>query len=311
MEKIKQWIVSHKLWSIVIASALVVCITLAIVLPITLSHKHSYSEDWSTDATYHWHACEGKKCDEIKDKAEHTYGNWSVKTAAGQGVDIVKERTCEVCGCKQEQTVSNTRLESHNTLVMLAKDFSTITLEGSNKLCVHANILNGKVAVGDKLKVDGYDQELTVERIGREGNNEVDEIDYNYTGDVDLLFQEVVSEKPANGSYITKSGAPVQRYTKLTLTIKTAEDKEGAFFKDYKPQMTIAGKTVKINVIDVVNTTPGSELEYGVPGKGGTGTITVTVFEGEPVLAWVGMEIVANEGKKIVFTGTVAGVLTD
>lgn len=311
MEKIKQWIVSHKLWSIVIASALVVCITLAIVLPITLSHKHSYSEDWSTDATYHWHACEGKKCDEIKDKAEHTYGNWSVKTAAGQGVDIVKERTCEVCGCKQEQTVSNTRLESHNTLVMLGKDFYTITLEDSKKLCVRANILNGKVAVGDKLKVDGYDQELTVEGISKE-NVAVDEIDYNYTGDVDLLFQESVSEMPANGSYITKSGAPVQRYTKFTLTIKTAEDKKAPIFKEYSSQMTIGGKTVKITVIDAVNTTPESIVKDGVPGEGGTGTITVTVFEGEqPVLAWVGMEIVANESEKTVFTGTVTGVLTD
>lgn len=33
MEKIKQWIVAHKVWSIVIASVLVVAIALSIALP--------------------------------------------------------------------------------------------------------------------------------------------------------------------------------------------------------------------------------------------------------------------------------------
>ncbi len=44
MEKFKQWIVSHKLWSIIIASALVVCIALAIVLPLTI-HKYDHACD--------------------------------------------------------------------------------------------------------------------------------------------------------------------------------------------------------------------------------------------------------------------------
>lgn len=74
MGKIKQWIVAHKVWSIVIASVLVVAISLSITLPLALRHKHTYS-DWSADATYHWHACTGKKCDEITDKAEHTFGD--------------------------------------------------------------------------------------------------------------------------------------------------------------------------------------------------------------------------------------------
>lgn len=44
MEKFKQWIVSHKLISIIIASALVVCIALAIVLPLTI-HKYDHACD--------------------------------------------------------------------------------------------------------------------------------------------------------------------------------------------------------------------------------------------------------------------------
>lgn len=66
---------AHKVWSIVIASVLVVAIALSISLPLALRHKHSYSKDWSADETYHWHECTGKKCDEISGKAEHTFGD--------------------------------------------------------------------------------------------------------------------------------------------------------------------------------------------------------------------------------------------
>lgn len=72
MEKIKQWIVSHKVWSIVIASVLAVGITLAIVLPLTI-HSHPFAEEWSVNSTYHWHACTNEECDKIKDKAEHDF----------------------------------------------------------------------------------------------------------------------------------------------------------------------------------------------------------------------------------------------
>lgn len=35
-------------------------------------HKeHDPKDEWKTDATYHWHECEGEKCDEQLNKAEH------------------------------------------------------------------------------------------------------------------------------------------------------------------------------------------------------------------------------------------------
>lgn len=73
MEKIKQWIISHKLVSIIIASALVVCITLAIVLPLTLVKKHNFSETWTVDATHHWHLCTDEGCEKTKGKETHTF----------------------------------------------------------------------------------------------------------------------------------------------------------------------------------------------------------------------------------------------
>lgn len=57
----------------------------------TPSHTHSWSSEWSSDATYHWHKCTGTgTCDagNVKDKAEHT---WTAATCT-------TPKTCSICG---------------------------------------------------------------------------------------------------------------------------------------------------------------------------------------------------------------------
>lgn len=73
MEKFKHWIVAHKVWSIIIASVLVVSIVLAISLPLTLANRHTYSEEWSVNSEYHWHACTDENCDVKANKAKHSF----------------------------------------------------------------------------------------------------------------------------------------------------------------------------------------------------------------------------------------------
>ncbi|MBQ9785043.1 MAG: hypothetical protein IJW29_06045 [Clostridia bacterium] len=36
-------------------------------------HTHAFSKKWSSNNSYHWHECEDESCDEIVDKAEHTF----------------------------------------------------------------------------------------------------------------------------------------------------------------------------------------------------------------------------------------------
>ena len=38
----------------------------------TSTHEHAFATAWTSDDTHHWHVCEGD-CEEISDKAEHTY----------------------------------------------------------------------------------------------------------------------------------------------------------------------------------------------------------------------------------------------
>ena len=52
-------------------------------------HDCTFSTEWSSNATHHWHACTGENCNEKKDKGEHDY-------EAG---------SCTVCGKSQSSAV--------------------------------------------------------------------------------------------------------------------------------------------------------------------------------------------------------------
>ena len=75
-----------------------------------LEHKHTYATEWSKDENNHWHAATCAHTDEKNDLQAHTFGEWTTKTPADYGVDKVEERTCTVCGERQEQTVENSAI---------------------------------------------------------------------------------------------------------------------------------------------------------------------------------------------------------
>lgn len=66
-----------------------------------LEHKHTYSEDWTKDATHHWHVSTCEHTTEVSDKAEHTFGNWTTTKEATEEAEGSKERVCTVCNYKE------------------------------------------------------------------------------------------------------------------------------------------------------------------------------------------------------------------
>ncbi len=62
-----------------ISFILALCLVLAMsVLAIGCNkepeHNHSAQVVWQTDATHHWHACDGEECEEQLNKTEHNFG---------------------------------------------------------------------------------------------------------------------------------------------------------------------------------------------------------------------------------------------
>lgn len=60
-------------------------------------HDCEFATDWSKDATHHWHACVEADCEEVADKAEHTWNAGEVTTPATATTKGVKTYTCTAC----------------------------------------------------------------------------------------------------------------------------------------------------------------------------------------------------------------------
>ena len=68
------------------------------------SDAHTFSEEWSHDETYHWHA---STCghDVVSDKAEHSWDNGIITKAPTHLEDGIKTFTCSGCGATRTETI--------------------------------------------------------------------------------------------------------------------------------------------------------------------------------------------------------------
>lgn len=68
---------------------------------------HSFSEEWKSDATYHWHVATCEHSTEIDGKAKHSWGDWKDVQATPDSSQQEQYRICDVCSYKVEEAVSN------------------------------------------------------------------------------------------------------------------------------------------------------------------------------------------------------------
>lgn len=71
-------------------------------------HEHNFATEWSSDASYHYHACTGDDCEEITDKEAHTFGEWTTSTKATCTTNGEKYRECSKCEYKETQEIPAT-----------------------------------------------------------------------------------------------------------------------------------------------------------------------------------------------------------
>ena len=61
------------------------------------AHEHTFSDAWSKDGTYHWHAATCEHTTEVSGKAEHSFGEYVSNNDATTEADGTKTRECSVC----------------------------------------------------------------------------------------------------------------------------------------------------------------------------------------------------------------------
>ena len=235
----KNWILTHKLLTVILACVIGVGAACAVAIPIALRHKHEFSAEWTTDENYHWHKCKDEKCNEVSDKAAHVF---------------------------DKETVSATYLASEATYTEAAKYYKSCvcgvkgaeTFDHGSSLSAKENVVELKEGVTLGKVYDGEAYALAAEEIARNGNGEVT-IMYQRKGGVDF------------GNTAPKN---VGEYTVKVSVAATAEWKEAEKTFDFaitaKPLSATATKEYDGNAV------MPATLTGVIDGETVTATITMT-----------------------------------
>lgn len=70
-----------------------------------VSHVHTFSDKWSYDETYHWHATTCEHTSEVKDKSEHTFGGWVIDLQPTEESKGSRHRICTICRYRADETI--------------------------------------------------------------------------------------------------------------------------------------------------------------------------------------------------------------
>ena len=237
----KSWILSHKMLAIILACVLGAGVICAVVLPITLAHRHEFSAEWTTDENYHWHKCKGEKCNEVSDKASHVF---------------------------DEEIVSEMYFASDATYTAAAKYYkSCICGVKGTETFSHGSPLSAKantIAFADGLTLDkSYDGTAVV----------FDASQVNRYGDGAITIMYKVKGADDN-TYIATAPKNVGEYTAKVSVEGTAEWKAASKTVDF----AIAKKALKATATktyDGTATMPAT-LTGVVTGETVTATITMT-----------------------------------
>ena len=172
----KNWILTHKLLTVILACVIGVGAACAVAIPIALRHKHEFSAEWTTDENYHWHKCKDEKCNEVSDKAAHVF---------------------------DKETVSATYLASEATYTDAAKYYKSCVcgvkgaemFDHGSSLSAKENVVELKEGVTLGKVYDGEAYALAAEEITRNGNGDVT-VMYQRKGDADCAkaFSPVARE---------------------------------------------------------------------------------------------------------------------
>ena len=150
----KNWILTHKLLTIILACVIGAGAVCAVVLPITLRHEHKFSAEWTTDENYHWHECVGKKCKKVSDKAAHVFDKEEASetylASAATYTDAARYYKSCICGVKGTETFSH-----------------------GSSLSAKENVVGLKDGVTLGKTYDGEAYTLSEEQISRNGNGAI------------------------------------------------------------------------------------------------------------------------------------------
>ena len=111
---------------LLVVAALVLCFSMVTFAACT-PHEHTFSQEWSKDADYHWHAATCEHTTEVSAKEAHKWGEGQITTQPTEKEAGVKTFTCTVCGQTKTEPVKATGVHVFGE--------PTYTWSADNKTC--------------------------------------------------------------------------------------------------------------------------------------------------------------------------------
>ena len=110
----------------ILAIAIVFVLSLSVLTACNKNGEHNFSEEWSNDETYHWHACADKDCKKIKDKAEHSWNGGNVTVEPTTEKEGAMVYTCTVCRREKTEKIDKLVAEKEYTITFDSKGGSAV-----------------------------------------------------------------------------------------------------------------------------------------------------------------------------------------
>ncbi len=140
---------------------------------------HSYSEEWSYDESYHWHAATCEHTDEVSEKAGHSY----VQNSNGDYV-------CSVCGQQCSNAIANSFITASGSKLAVGANYIVLDNSDSSLTSVTftataSGTYTLSLSSDSKALIYVYDPYGNLTRLGYSGYS-----DYVYSASFDLSAGE-------------------------------------------------------------------------------------------------------------------------
>lgn len=112
-----------------------ICLVMPAILLFAACGKteHTFSSEWSTTDSQHWHACTDENCDEKSDLGDHNFV-WVEKTSAGVHTDRVETGTCSICQYQKDRTIEGSGIHTWEWKANDTKHWEETTCEHETPL---------------------------------------------------------------------------------------------------------------------------------------------------------------------------------
>ena len=70
-----------------------------------LVHQHTFSNEWDSDDTYHWHSATCSHTNEVSEKSEHSFDDGIITKEATESETGIIQYTCSICGKVKEEII--------------------------------------------------------------------------------------------------------------------------------------------------------------------------------------------------------------